>query len=69
MLLRLLPKAFQHYSTVHVQTLLNRPLESAPSVANTAPGDAQENAESLDDPAIRVGAHWSLAYNLGDLQF
>ena len=41
----------------------------APSVANTAPKDAQENAESLDDPAIRVGAHWSRAYNLGDLQF
>ena len=67
MLLRLLPKAFQHSSTVHVQTLLIRPLESAPSVANTAPVDAQENA--LDDPAIKVSAHWSLAYNLGDLQF
>ena len=68
MLLRLLPNCSLQCSTVHV-TLLIRPLESAPSVANTAPVDAQENAESLDDPAIRVGAHWSLAYNLGDLQF
>ena len=71
MLHRLLPKS-GNFQTLLVESLFYKTGMVGvlgPRVANTAPVDAQENAESPDDPAIRVGGHWSLAYDLGDLQF